>query len=119
MAEPSKILDELKLYALPGTNLCVYAQCWNVPKGYIAMSEDRPSEEHIAEESGNWILPQDKPLEAENTIINNKRRKAILEEFPVHEQLEAFCDYISGDETKMTVLLSGIDKIRERYPKNN
>ena len=118
MTEPSKILDELKLYALPGTNLCIYAHCWNVPKGYIAMSSDRPAEEYIAEESGNWILPQDNPLEAENTIINNKRRKAILEEFPVHKQLEAFCDYVSGDETKMNIIIDGIDKIREKYPKN-
>lgn len=118
MAEPNEILDELKLYALPGTNICVYTQCWNVPKGYVAMSTDRPAEEYIAEESGNWILPQDNPLEAENTIINNKRRKAILEEFPVHKQLEAFCDYVSGNKLKMIELLTGIDKIREKYPKN-
>lgn len=118
MTEPSKILDELKLYALPGTNLCVYSHCWNVPKGYIAMSEDRPSEEYIAEESGNWILPQENTLEIKNNIVNNNRRKAILEEFPIHKQLEAFCDYVSGDKTKMTEILAGIDKIKEKYPKD-
>jgi hypothetical protein len=66
-------------------------------------------------ESGNE--PDEKDLDPEITI-DEKRRVDILDAWPIYNQLEALTENENGRPEKLNLLLSDIDGIKTKYPKN-
>lgn len=53
------------------------------------------------------------------SLYETLRGTEILQTWTIDKQLEAFTDHFSGDSTKLNELLTFIETIKDKYPKNN
>lgn len=62
----------MKYYAIVGKNEQIVDECKvsAFPQGYIEMSEERPTPEHVAADDGTWILVD------QNLTSDNAEEKA-------------------------------------------
>lgn len=112
--------SDMAIYALPGTKEWVRCFEWNAPEGFILMLGVPPLNglgTHIADESGEWIIPTENYTESYNANISLQRAAEYLEVAPIEHQLEAITESHMGRPEKLDAMLAKFQEIRLKYPK--
>ena len=110
----------LEVYAKPGTNEWLRCQEWNAPEGFIKMTDLPPMNgegTHIADETGEWVIPTENYTEAYNENVRIQRVKEYASKLPLELQLEAITEDALGFPDKMKYVLQTITEIKDKYPK--
>lgn len=110
----------MKVYANPGTSNWVRCFSFDVPNGYIEMTGMPPLQgngSYIASETGEWVIPDDQPIEAYNYNVKIQREQAYLETASIKDQLEAIVEAQMGKPEKLNELCIKFQAIRDKYPK--
>ena len=107
----------MKFFATVGDNFSIQENVLSEEElnrnGYIEMQSECPGDEYEALEDGTWAVIADK--ERYNNIMKDKRKDAILREWPQHKQFEAITESMSGNAEKLEQLLQCIKSARERF----
>lgn len=105
----------IRAFGYVGTTEVIMAEDWNRPSGTVLLLEmSPPGPGYIIDMTGNWTLAPS--IEEAKELIKETRKNAILTLWPVHKQMEAISDQLTGDTTKFEQLQKDIENIRKQYP---
>lgn len=112
--------ESMGVYALPGTKEWVRCHHWNRPEGFVKMNDLPPNGgvcPHVAEASGDWILPTETYDAAAAEFVAIQRQQEYLKSASVTDQLEALTEAAMGRPEKLNALVAKIQEIKTQYPK--
>lgn len=105
----------MRPYGMVGTDQIMFAEDWNKPTDMIpVVSANSPGSGHIIDETGNWVLPAN--VSAAKAAVRTARQEAILNAWPVAQQMEAIGDHLAGDSTKFDKMQSDLEEIKKKFP---
>jgi hypothetical protein len=105
----------MRPYGMVGTDQIMFAEDWNKPTDMIlVVSANSPGSGYIIDETGNWVLPAN--VSAAKEAVRAARQEAILNAWPVAQQMEAIGDHLGGDSTKFDKMQLELEEIRKNFP---
>ena len=114
------MFGEMKVFAKPNTKEWLICPVHLAPEGFVEMNEEPPLNgegTHIADASGDWVVPSDNYTENYNENVRLVRKKKYLEVAPLEVQLEALMEFYQGNDVKIKELSTKFLEIREENPK--
>ena len=112
--------QNFEVYAKPQTNEWVRCFAWNAPEGFVKMNSLPPMNGEgmfVADETGEWIIPNENYTEAYNENVRIQRSKEYMSKLPLELQLEAITEDAMGRPEKLQFVLQTIQEIKDKYPK--
>ena len=110
----------MKIFAKPNTKEWIKCPVHLAPEGFVEMNEEPPLNgegTHIADASGEWVVPGDNYTENYNENVRLIRKKKYFQIAPLEEQLEALMEFYQGNDTKIKALSAKFLEIKEENPK--
>ena len=105
----------MRPYGMVGTDQIMFAEDWNKPTDMIpVVSANAPGSGYVIDETGNWVLPAN--VSAAKEAVRTARQEAILNAWPVAQQMEAIGDHLAGDSTKFDKMQSDLEEIKKKFP---
>ena len=104
---------ENQLYGKLGESGKLYDKPYRTPQGYIRMTEDQPTPDHVAQAEGTWAIPEEKIEELYQAEMNS-----------IDPMLNHYRGHIVADETeraaraKIKYLIARAE-VKEKYGKGS